>query len=137
MPRRVLEGDQRQLIAPARLQQPLHRVDAGGVATRHGDLPLADFGVAVDLLDAGVLAEVLDRVDHAVDVGEHGERELLEVQGLPPAAFPGLLLPGEQLVEMASGAVEGLAGKPTELRELGAVRVDGALEAQQREQDLA
>ena len=103
MPRLLLECDQAELIAPALLQELLHRVDPGTVSTYDGDASLAERRMAVDLLDVGIAAEVVGAVDHPVDLAEHLDGVGLEVEGLPVAAALDLLLAYEQVVQSLLG----------------------------------
>jgi hypothetical protein len=93
--------------------------------------------MAVDLLDVGVAAEVVGAVDHPVDLAEHLDGVRLEVQCLPGAAALDLPLAQEQVVQSSLGLAQDVRRQAAHLGQLVPVGVDGAFQADHREQDVA
>jgi hypothetical protein len=64
--RLVLEGDDAQLIAPAGLQMLLDCVDPGAVPADNGHPSRSNLDVAIDLIDATVVAKILALVHESI-----------------------------------------------------------------------
>ncbi len=137
LPGLVLERDDAELLAPAGLQVLLDGVDPLAVPAGDGHLSRRDLHVAVDLVDAGVVAEVLTRVDQRVDRAQHVQGVGVDVLAPPGSRLLQRALARQQVVDPGLGLLDEPARQTAQAGQLGAVGVDRALQPEQGQQHVA